>query len=183
KKKAGAEELMDYLKSKNIEPIILTGDKKAPSLHLAKQIGVENIISEVLPQQKFEKIKLLQKEGFVLFTGDGINDSLSIKQADIGIAMNSGSDIAKNSGDIIIMNNELGSVKKSIELSRATLRVIKQNLFWAFIYNIIGIPLAAGVFYFAGITLTPAIAGAAMSISSVTVVLNSLRLRSVLQAI
>jgi Cu+-exporting ATPase len=91
--------------------------------------------------------------------------------------MNSGSDIAKNSGDIIIMNNELNSVKKSIELSRATLGVIKQNLFWAFVYNIIGIPLASGAFYFAGVTLTPAIAGAAMSISSVTVVLNSLRLR------
>ncbi|MDR2341851.1 MAG: heavy metal translocating P-type ATPase [Campylobacteraceae bacterium] len=176
-KKTGAKELVAYLKSKNIEPIILTGDKKAPSLHLAEQIGVENIISEVLPQEKFEKIKLLQKEGFVLFTGDGINDSLSIKQADIGIAMNSGSDIAKNSGDIIIINNELGSVKKSIELSAATLRVIKQNLFWAFIYNIIGIPLAGGVLYFADVTLTPAIAGAAMSISSVTVVLNSLRLR------
>jgi Cu+-exporting ATPase len=175
--KSGAKELTNYLKSKNIEPLILTGDKKTPSLALAKRIGVENIISEVLPQEKFEKIKLLQKDGLVLFAGDGINDSLSIKQADIGIAMNSGSDIAKNSGDIIIMNNELNSVKKSIELSRATLGVIKQNLFWAFVYNIIGIPLASGAFYFAGVTLTPAIAGAAMSISSVTVVLNSLRLR------
>ncbi|MDR1008474.1 MAG: heavy metal translocating P-type ATPase [Campylobacteraceae bacterium] len=175
--KNGAKELVDYLKSKNIEPIILTGDKKAPSLFLAKNIGIENIISEVLPQEKFEKIKSLQKDGLVLFVGDGINDSLSIKQADIGIAMNSGSDIAKESGDIIIINNDLISVKKSIELSRATLRVIKQNLFWAFIYNTIGIPLAAGVFYFVNITLTPAIAGAAMSISSVTVVLNSLRLR------
>jgi Cu+-exporting ATPase len=175
--KKEAKELVGYLKSRNIEPIILTGDKKAPSLFLAEQIGVKNVMSEVLPQEKFEKVKLLQKDGFVLFTGDGINDSLSIKQADIGIAMNSGSDIAKNSGDIIIMNNELGAVKKSIELSRATLSLIKQNLFWAFIYNIIGIPLAAGVLYFQGITLTPAIAGAAMSISSVTVVLNSLRLR------
>jgi Cu+-exporting ATPase len=144
---------------------------------LAKKIGIENIMSEVLPQEKFEKVKLLQKDGLLLFVGDGINDSLSIKQADIGIAMNSGSDIAKNSGDIIIMNNELAAVKKSIELSRATLNLIKQNLFWAFIYNITGIPIAAGVLYFAGITLTPAIAGAAMSISSVTVVLNSLRLR------
>ncbi|MDR2099951.1 MAG: cadmium-translocating P-type ATPase [Campylobacteraceae bacterium] len=175
--KSGAKELVGYLKSKNIEPIILTGDKQAPSSVLAKHIGIENVISEVLPHEKLEKIKLLQKNGLVLFTGDGINDSLSIKQADIGIAMNSGSDIAKNSGDIIIINNELASVKKSIELSRATLRVIKQNLFWAFIYNIIGIPLAGGVFYLANITLTPAIAGAAMSISSVTVVLNSLRLR------
>ncbi|MDR1976992.1 MAG: cadmium-translocating P-type ATPase [Campylobacteraceae bacterium] len=175
--KVGAKELAAYLKSKNIEPIILTGDKKAPSLFIAEQIGIKSVISEVLPQEKFEEIKLLQNEGLVLFVGDGINDSLSIKQADIGIAMNSGSDIAKESGDIIIMNNELGSIKKSIELSRATLTLIKQNLFWAFIYNIIGIPLAAGVLYFANITLTPAIAGAAMSISSVTVVLNSLRLK------
>ncbi|MDR1285836.1 MAG: heavy metal translocating P-type ATPase [Campylobacteraceae bacterium] len=172
-----AKELVSYLKSKNIEPMILTGDKNAPSLFLAKRIGIEKIISEVLPREKFEKIKSLQKDGLVLFVGDGINDSLSIKQADIGIAMNSGSDIAKESGDIIIINNDLKSVQKSIELSRATLRVIKQNLFWAFIYNATGIPLAAGVFYFANITLTPAIAGVAMSISSVTVVLNSLRLR------
>ncbi|MDR2790579.1 MAG: heavy metal translocating P-type ATPase [Campylobacteraceae bacterium] len=175
--KSGAEKLISYLKSKKIEPIMLTGDKKTPSLHLAKRINIENVISEVLPQDKFETIKLLQNKGLVLFTGDGINDSLSIKQANIGVAMNSGSDVAKNSGDIIIMNNELNSVKKAIELSCATLKTIKQNLFWAFIYNIISIPIASGVLYFADITLTPAIAGAAMSISSVTVVLNSLRLK------
>jgi len=175
--KKDAGELVEFLNSQGIEPIILTGDKKAPAEFIAAQMGIKNVISEVLPQEKFEKIKLLQKEALVLFVGDGINDSLSIKQADIGIAMNSGSDIAKESGDIIIMNNELVSVKKSIELSKTTLRLIKENLFWAFVYNIIGIPLAAGVLYSAGITLTPAIAGAAMSISSVTVVLNSLRLK------
>ena len=113
-----------------------------------------------------------------MFIGDGINDSPSLKQADIGLALGSGSDIAKDAGDIIIMNNELSSVIKSINLSIYTIRTVKQNLFWAFIYNALGIPIAAGaLFPFFGIMLTPVYAGIAMSFSSVTVVLNSLRLK------
>jgi Cu+-exporting ATPase len=173
-----AKAVVEYLNAKNIEPIMLTGDKKQSALFISQKIGIKNIIGEVLPQEKFEEIKKLQKRGSALFVGDGVNDSLSIKQADIGIAMNSGSDIAKKSGDIIIVNNKLIGVQKSVELSRATLRLVKQNLFWAFIYNIIGIPLAAGAFY-PSLHLTPAIAGAAMSVSSVIVVLNSLRLKIV----
>jgi Cu+-exporting ATPase len=113
-----------------------------------------------------------------MFVGDGINDSVSIKQADIGIALNSGSDITKDAGDIILINNSLSSVSKSINLSKRTMRTIKQNLFWAFFYNTLGIPLAAGVFFpLIGVMLSPMYAGIAMSFSSVTVVLNSLRLK------
>ena len=110
--------------------------------------------------------------------GDGINDSPSLKQADIGIALNSGADIAKDAGDIVLVGNDLRMVKGALELSRQSMRVIKQNLFWAFIYNILGIPLAAGLFYpWTGWLLTPMYAGMAMSVSSVTVVLNALRLK------
>lgn len=113
-----------------------------------------------------------------MFVGDGINDAPSIKQANIGVTLNSGADISKDAGDIILVNNELNSISKSIKLSIETMKIIKQNLFWAFIYNAIGIPLAAGVLYpFFGLMLSPAYAGIAMSFSSVTVVLNSLRLK------
>ena len=113
-----------------------------------------------------------------MFIGDGINDAPSIKQADIGVTLNSGADISKDAGDIILINNELLSIAKSINLSIESMKIVKQNLFWAFIYNIIGIPLAAGVFYpILGVMLTPMFAGIAMSFSSVSVVLNSLRLK------
>ena len=113
-----------------------------------------------------------------MFVGDGINDALSIKQANIGITLNSGSDISKDSGDIILMNNDLNSIIKSIHLSKYSIIIVKQNLFWAFSYNILGIPLAAGILYpIFYIMLTPAYAGIAMSLSSVCVVLNSLRLK------
>ncbi len=113
-----------------------------------------------------------------MFVGDGVNDSPSIKQADIGITLNSGSDITKDAGDIILVNNDLKSVLKSINLSHESMKIIKQNLFWAFIYNAVGIPIAAGILYpIMGVMLTPVYAGIAMSFSSVTVVLNSLRLK------
>lgn len=172
--KENAKDLISFLKERGIKTVMLTGDKLLPAEKVAKQINIDKVIAEVLPDKKYEKIKELQKNGKVLFVGDGINDSISLKQADIGIAMNSGADIAKEAGDIILINNNLVSVKKSINLSQNTMKIIKQNLFWAFVYNIVGIPLAAGVFY--PLTLTPAFAGAAMSISSVIVVLNSLRL-------
>lgn len=176
--KEGAEELIQSLKEKDIIPVLLTGDNTATANAVAKQLNIEKVFSEVLPHEKYEVITQLQKEAKVMFVGDGINDSPSIKQADIGITLNSGSDITKDAGDIILINNDLKSVLKSINLSIESMKIIKQNLFWAFIYNAIGIPLAAGVLYpIIGLMLTPVYAGIAMSFSSVTVVLNSLRLK------
>lgn len=176
--KEGAKELIANLKAKNITPILLTGDNKTTANSVAKQIGIDKVHAQVLPDEKYKVILELQKEAKVMFVGDGINDSPSIKQADIGITLNSGSDITKDAGDIILVNNDLKAVSKSINLSIESMKVIKQNLFWAFIYNIAGIPLAAGVFYpLFGVLLTPMYAGIAMSFSSVTVVLNSLRLK------
>ncbi|WP_024954351.1 heavy metal translocating P-type ATPase [Sulfurospirillum arcachonense] len=176
--KEGAEQLITDLKKKNIVPILLTGDNETTAKTLASKIGIELVYAEVLPDEKYKVIKDLQNDSKVMFVGDGINDSVSIKQADIGVALNSGSDITKDAGDIILMNNELNSVMKSINLSVKTMKTIKQNLFWAFFYNTLGIPLAAGVLYpIIGVMLSPMYAGIAMSFSSVSVVLNSLRLK------
>ena len=176
--KNGAKELIADLKAKNIIPILLTGDNEITANYVAKKLDIDKVYSQVLPDEKYKVIIELQKDGKVMFVGDGINDSPSIKQADIGITLNSGSDITKDAGDIILINNELKAVLKSINLSIESMKIIKQNLFWAYIYNIGGIPLAAGVFYpILGVMLTPMYAGIAMSFSSVTVVLNSLRLK------
>ncbi len=176
--KEGAKEMIDALIQKNIIPVLLTGDNELTAKNVARVLSIKKVYSEVLPDQKYEVIKELQKNAKVMFIGDGINDAPSLKQADIGMALGSGADIAKDAGDIIIMNNHLSSVIKSINLSIYTIATIKQNLFWAFIYNIVGIPVAAGVLYpFFGIMLTPVYAGIAMSFSSVTVVLNSLRIK------
>ncbi len=176
--KEGSKELIEKLKAKDIVPILLTGDNETTAKKIAKEVGIELVYAEVLPDEKYKVVKDLQKDAKVLFVGDGINDSVSIKQADIGIALNSGSDITKDAGDIILMNNEIISVLKSINLSQKAMSTIKQNLFWAFFYNSIGIPIAAGVLYpFFGVMLTPVYAGIAMSFSSVSVVLNSLRLK------
>ncbi len=176
--KKGAKDMVQELKDKNIIPVLLTGDNEKTAKAVALKLGIEKVYAEVLPNEKYEVIKSFQKDDKVMFIGDGINDSPSLKQADIGLALGSGSDIAKDAGDIIIMNNELSSVIKSINLSIYTIRTVKQNLFWAFIYNALGIPIAAGaLFPFFGIMLTPVYAGIAMSFSSVTVVLNSLRLK------
>uniref|UniRef100_UPI00404848AA heavy metal translocating P-type ATPase n=1 Tax=Aliarcobacter sp. TaxID=2321116 RepID=UPI00404848AA len=176
--KDGAKELIADLKAKNITPILLTGDNQITANSVAKELNIDRIYAQVLPDEKYKVIIELQKEAKVMFVGDGINDSPSIKQADIGITLNSGSDITKDAGDIILINNDLKAVSKSINLSIESMKIIKQNLFWAFIYNIGGIPLAAGIFYpIFGVMLTPMYAGIAMSFSSVTVVLNSLRLK------
>jgi Cu+-exporting ATPase len=176
--KDGAADLIHSLKQKNIIPVLLTGDNEITANAVAKQLGIKKVYAQVLPHKKYEVITTLQKEAKVMFVGDGINDSPSIKQANIGITLNSGSDITKDAGDIILVNNDLGAVLKSINLSIESMKVIKQNLFWAFIYNTLGIPLAAGILYpVIGVMLTPVYAGIAMSFSSVTVVLNSLRLK------
>ncbi|MBU3015619.1 heavy metal translocating P-type ATPase [Poseidonibacter lekithochrous] len=176
--KEDAVEVIKALKKLDIKPILLTGDNKVTASKIADQLNIDTVYSEVLPTQKYEIIKDLQKESKVMFIGDGINDAPSIKQSDIGITLNSGADISKDAGDIILINNELMSIIRSINLSIETMKIVKQNLFWAFIYNALGIPIAAGILYpFFGIMLTPMYAGIAMSFSSVTVILNSLRLK------
>lgn len=176
--KDDAKELISSIKKRGITPILLTGDNKITASKIASKLDIKEVYSEVIPTQKYDVILKLQEKAKVMFVGDGINDAPSIKQADIGVTLNSGSDISKDAGDIILVNNELLSVEKSIKLSVESIKIIKQNLFWAFAYNTLGIPLAAGVLYPTfGLMLSPMYAGIAMSFSSVAVVLNSLRLK------
>lgn len=174
-----AIEAVKNLKLQNIEVVMLTGDNQRSAEFIGEQVGIDNIIAGVLPHQKAEKIKELQVMGKkVVMVGDGINDAPALVQADVGIAMSNGSDIAIESAEITILKGDIQKIYKTINLARATIRTVKQNLFWAFIYNIIGIPLAAGLLYpIWGIRLNPVFAGAAMSFSSVSVVSNSLRLK------
>ena len=163
-----------------INVIMLTGDNKATAEAIRRELGIPGMIAEVLPAEKEKEIRRLQEQGHrVAMVGDGINDAPALARADVGIAVGAGTDIAIESADIVLMKSSLMDVVTAIELSRATIRNIKQNLFWAFFYNCLGIPLAAGVFYgVAGLKLNPMLAAAAMSMSSVFVVTNALRLRS-----
>jgi Cu+-exporting ATPase len=162
-----------------LEVIMLTGDNYKTANAIAKQININNVIAEVLPQDKEKEIQKLQSLGKkVAMIGDGINDAPALVRADVGIAIGAGTDIAIESANIVLVKSDLLDAVKAIQLSNAVIKNIKQNLFWAFFYNIIGIPLAAGVFYtMLGWKLSPMFAGAAMSLSSVTVVLNALRLK------
>jgi P-type Cu+ transporter len=173
-------EAVRELRAMGLRVILLTGDREATARAIARQAGIDEVIAGVLPDGKVETIRRLQAEGRVVaMAGDGINDAPALAQADIGIAMGSGSDIAAEAADITLMRSDLNGVVAAIRLSRRTMSVMRQNLFWAFIYNVIGIPLAAGVLYPSlGVLLSPILASAAMALSSVSVVTNSLRLRA-----
>jgi len=178
--KKDSKEAIQALKNRNIDVVLLTGDHKNTAMAIAKEAGIKKVIAEVLPTDKEEHIRELMEAGHkVAMVGDGINDSPALARADVGIAIGAGTDIAIESADIVLMHSSLKDVATAIDLSKAVIRNIKQNLFWAFFYNSIGIPLAAGVFYLSlGWKLSPMFGAAAMGMSSVCVVSNALRLRA-----
>jgi heavy metal translocating P-type ATPase len=163
-----------------IKVVMLTGDDEKAAKYIASQVGIDEVIAHVLPQDKMDKIKALQAQGkIVAMAGDGVNDAPALAQANVGIAMGTGTDVAIESAGITLLHGDISKLVKAIKLSKITMRGIKQNLFWAFIYNIIGIPLAAGLFYpIFGWLLNPIFAGFAMAMSSVSVVSNSLRIKA-----
>jgi Cu+-exporting ATPase len=176
--KETSAEAVKQLESMNISVYMITGDNQRTAYAIARQVGITNVLAEVLPEQKAQKIKELQTKGLhVAMVGDGINDAPALAQSNLGIAMGSGTDVAMESGGIVIMKNDIRDVIHAIQLSRETLGKVKQNLFFALFYNIIGIPVAARVFAGIGIILKPELAGLAMAFSSVSVVSNSLLLR------
>lgn len=178
--KEEAVDTIKELKERGYKIGMITGDNKITAEAIGKQVGIDMIFAEVTPEDKYLKVKELQEEGYnVAMVGDGINDSPALVQADVGIAIGGGTDIAMESADIVLMKRNLKDVLTAMDLSNATIRNIKQNLFWAFIYNTLGIPIAAGVLYpFTGHLLNPMIAGGAMAMSSVSVVTNALRLKN-----
>lgn len=178
--KASSEEAIRSLRARGIEVYMLTGDNQKTAAHIASKVGITQFKASVLPADKSEFVKVLQAQGrTVAMVGDGINDSAALAQADLSIAMGAGSDVAMDVAGITIVSSDLRKIEEAITISRFTVRVIHQNLFWAFIYNLIGVPVAAGILYpLFGVMLSPMIAGAAMALSSVSVVTNSLRIRN-----
>jgi P-type Cu+ transporter len=177
--KDNAKDTIKELHRLRINVILMSGDNKNTAEYIAKQAGIDDVIAEVLPQDKALKIKDLKHSGkIVAMVGDGVNDATALAESDVGIAMGTGTDVAIESAQITLLKGDISKLLKAIKLSKITMRTIRQNLFWAFIYNLIGIPLAAGVFYpFFGILLNPIFAGFAMAFSSVSVVFNSLRFK------
>ena len=175
--KENVKEVIKKLKQRKINLVMLTGDNEKTAEIIAKEIGIEKVISNVTPKEKAEQIKKLKEDGIVMMCGDGINDSVSLVTADIGVSVSSGTDIAMDSSQVVLMSDNLEKIDDLIDISKRTIRNIKQNLFWAFFYNICMIPIACGVLIPFGISMNPMIAAFAMTVSSLTVVLNALRLR------
>ena len=175
-----AKEVINTLSSMNIETIMLTGDNKETASKIAQELGISRVVSDVLPKEKANMVNELKTGNrFVMMCGDGINDSPALANADIGISVKSGTDIAMDSSDVILTKNNLSSIVKLINISKKTIKNIKQNLFWAFFYNCLMIPVAMGIFRGIGISITPMIASLAMVFSSITVILNALRLKRI----
>ena len=174
--KEGSAEAVAGLKERGVMPVMLTGDSAGAARAVARQAGIERVISEVLPQDKLNAVIESKKTAVTAMVGDGINDAPALKEADVGIAMGNGTDVAIDSADVVLVGGDLRAVNAAIDLSRATVRNIHQNLFWAFIYNLLCIPVAAGVLYAVGVVLQPMYGALAMSLSSVFVVTNALRL-------
>jgi Cu+-exporting ATPase len=180
--KPTSKEAISRLGKMGVETYMITGDNERTARAIARKGGIKpgNVFSQVLPRQKADWVKKLQSSGKkVAMVGDGINDAPALASADIGIAMGSGTDIAMESGNIVLMKSDLRDVPRALELSKRTMAKIRQNMGWALIYNVLGIPIAAGALYpFTGMLLSPIIAGGAMALSSVSVVVNSLLLRN-----
>jgi Cu+-exporting ATPase len=172
-------EAVRVLKEESVRLVMLSGDARHTAEAVGRKLGIDEVMAEVLPEQKVEKVKALQAQGrFVAMAGDGINDAPALAQANVGISMGTGTDVAIESAGVTLVKGDLRAIVKAIRLSRATMRNVKQNLFFAFLYNALGVPVAAGVLYpFFGLLLSPIFAGAAMAMSSVSVVSNALRLR------
>ena len=175
--KDNVKSVIDKIKSRKIDVLMLTGDNEKTAKVIADKVGIDNVVSGVLPKQKADKIKELKKNGLVMMCGDGINDSVSLVTADIGVSVSNGTDIAMDSSNVVLMIDKLDRIVDLMDISKKTIKIIKQNLFWAFIYNICMIPVAMGFFVNLDIVLNPMLASLAMTISSLTVVLNSLRLK------
>ena len=176
-----AQATIDALHARDLRVAMITGDHQRPAQTLADQLGVDHVTADVLPEGKVQALNELAADGQkVAFVGDGINDAPALAHADVGIAIGTGTDVAIESADVVLMADDLRSVLDALSISRATMRNIRQNLFWAFAYNVLLIPIAAGVFYpLNGWLLSPALAALAMALSSVFVVVNALRLRRV----
>ncbi len=178
--RTNAKEVIQELSKRNILPIMLTGDNEKTAQVIAKEIGITEVIANVSPKEKTKQIEKYQEEGYyVMMCGDGINDSPALATSNIGISISQGTDIAKDSADVILTKNDLNSILNLLTISQKTLRIIKQNLFWAFFYNILMIPIAMGLFYSIGIKINPMLASIAMIFSSFTVTLNALRLKKI----
>jgi Cu+-exporting ATPase len=179
--KESAREAVQALRREGISVVMLTGDRRATAEAVARTVGIDRVEAEVLPAQKADVVARLHREGHrVAMAGDGINDAPALAKADVGIAMGTGTDIAMESAAVTLVKGDLRGIVRARRLSRATMRNIRQNLFFAFVYNVLGVPVAAGVLYpVFGLLLSPMIASAAMTFSSVSVIANALRLRRV----